>query len=367
MPGEHAKLSPSAAHRWMSCPGSIRLSEGIPETSSVYADEGTMLHDIVADCLRHNLKPGGYKSANDEYAELINGCLRVFWDRFDPSEDVALIERRVYFPHLPDVWGTADVIIIGKSRVETIDWKFGRGVPVEAVDNPQLEIYMLAAHALYDFMGGFDTLIGTIYQPRLATLPREWSIPVGEVGERATAIKLAADRTRFHQDELHDGDWCQFCPAKSACPKLRETALVAAAADFTPIALTSYSGTQVAEAMDVIPRLQQWMAAIQGEALARLQGGEVVGDYKLVEGRRSRAYADPAKAERWARGALGDDGFTTPVLLSVAQLEKAAKLAALKLPDDLVEWKDGATHVAPGKDRRESKGTNALAFEAIDI
>ena len=37
----HAILGASSSHRWLACPGSIRLSAGMPGTSSVYADEGT--------------------------------------------------------------------------------------------------------------------------------------------------------------------------------------------------------------------------------------------------------------------------------------------------------------------------------------
>jgi len=47
----HAKLSPSSAARWMTCPGSVALSEGIEDTSSKNADEGTMMHAFAAMCL----------------------------------------------------------------------------------------------------------------------------------------------------------------------------------------------------------------------------------------------------------------------------------------------------------------------------
>jgi hypothetical protein len=43
----HAKLGPSGAHRWMSCPGSIVLEEDVPDRSSVYADEGTAAHMLA--------------------------------------------------------------------------------------------------------------------------------------------------------------------------------------------------------------------------------------------------------------------------------------------------------------------------------
>ena len=48
----HALLSASGAKRWMSCGPSARLEDELPESSSVYADEGTFLHSVVEHCLR---------------------------------------------------------------------------------------------------------------------------------------------------------------------------------------------------------------------------------------------------------------------------------------------------------------------------
>ena len=55
----HAKLSPSSAYRWIACPGSIRLSAGIPDTSSVFAEEGTAAHELCELCLRDRTDADG--------------------------------------------------------------------------------------------------------------------------------------------------------------------------------------------------------------------------------------------------------------------------------------------------------------------
>jgi hypothetical protein len=52
----HAKLSPSGAERWMTCPGSIVLSEGMPNPDSTFAAEGTKAHEL-AECWLKGVNP----------------------------------------------------------------------------------------------------------------------------------------------------------------------------------------------------------------------------------------------------------------------------------------------------------------------
>ena len=52
MTNKHSKLSPSSAHRWMACPGSVRLEAQFPDESSPYAKEGTTAHELVESMMR---------------------------------------------------------------------------------------------------------------------------------------------------------------------------------------------------------------------------------------------------------------------------------------------------------------------------
>lgn len=52
MPDEHSKFSPSSASIWMTCAGSQALSEGLPEESSFYADEGTAAHSLAETAMQ---------------------------------------------------------------------------------------------------------------------------------------------------------------------------------------------------------------------------------------------------------------------------------------------------------------------------
>jgi len=70
---QHAKLSASAAHRWMVCPGSIRESEGMPDKPSEAAATGTVAHDIASQCLTE----GGKNFENFLKTEIISDDFHV--------------------------------------------------------------------------------------------------------------------------------------------------------------------------------------------------------------------------------------------------------------------------------------------------
>lgn len=52
----HAICSPSGAVRWMTCPGSIREEARYPQTSSVYAEIGTAIHELAAQALINDIE-----------------------------------------------------------------------------------------------------------------------------------------------------------------------------------------------------------------------------------------------------------------------------------------------------------------------
>jgi hypothetical protein len=237
---EHSRLSASGAHRWMACPGSIRLSEGLPERPSPYADEGTAAHELAAWALRSRRYDAYGLTTDTEMAAAVDVYLEVVRTALERG-DTLLIEHRVDLGRLdPPVamYGTADAIILKPKRRQlvVIDLKYGAGVPVEAENNPQTRYYALGALQAIPIDLVIDTVELVIVQPRrphpAGPVRREILLAL-ELALWGRKLLAAAHRALAPQAPLAPGSWCRFCPAQLTCPALYERALVEAQNDFT--------------------------------------------------------------------------------------------------------------------------------------
>jgi hypothetical protein len=372
----HAPLAPSSAHRWMHCPGSVTLSLGKPDGDNEFTREGTMLHEIIAQLVRDRVRPDDFDEIRrdgwteeqvGEYTELLRACLECFWARYREG-DVVLVETRVYFPDDSDVWGTSDVILIGSNRIESIDWKFGF-VEVDAIENEQLLIYLLAAYFKFDFLGSIVDLIATVCQPRCSA-PKEWRFSGREEIQRhREAVRDGARATREQADRLQDGDWCRFCPSLAVCPQVSSTALAVAQSDFDVLdVVATATPAELSNAMKLVPRIQAWLKAVNAEVMIRLNEGKEVPDFKLVEGRRGRRKWNMERKDeitRWTTSNLGLQAYETKIR-TVAQIEKIAKKVKANIPEDLYEQSRGKLHVAPLSDPRDSVIGAQLDFDVLE-
>ena len=381
MPSKHASLSPSAAARWINCPGSVRLSEQVPqEGSTSYADEGTVAHSLAEAKIRYNARQigrdvfdaevdrirkseyycGEMDEATDFYANLV-------WEKLMGAgpDAVLMVEQRLDLSDwAPDCFGTSDAVVIGGDAIEGIDLKYGK-TKVLAPGNPQLRLYGLGAAGLFEGLYDFSTVRMTIVQPRLDHISTEeidltdlvsWAVEVVK-----PAAKEAMDPTI--RPTVAAGDWCRWCPARAVCRTRAEENLKLAAYDFEKSDLL-----EPFEIGDILTRgeaLERWVADVQEYALQQALQGEHFDGWKLVEGRSVRKYTDDLKvAETLQKAGFPEAALYERKLLGITAMEKlVGKKKLAETLGDLIVKPAGKPARVPESDKRPPISTTDSAKE----
>ncbi len=373
--GAHALLSASAAHRWLNCPPSVILTAGMPDKPSEYAAEGTLAHALCELKLRKKftdkgmttrkynlslkaLKGGGLwqdemETHSDAYIERISeiamGC------SYEPF--IAAELRVDYSAWAQGGFGTADCVLIGDSTLHVIDFKYGKGVPVSADDNPQLKLYALGAYNTYSFLFPIRRIALHIVQPRLGSLS-DWELSTEDLLAWGESIKPTAEQAIKGEGEYKSGGWCRFCKAAATCRKRAETNLLE---DFQRVLPPLLSNDEVGEILSRAEGVKDWVEKIQDYALTEiLRGGDIKG-WKAVEGRSVRTFDDTDKAFDDIIAA----GIDEPILyqrkpLTLAQVEKAlGKKVFYEIAGHHVVTPKGKPTLAPATDKRMPYTTTA--------
>ncbi|MBS4019918.1 MAG: DUF2800 domain-containing protein [Dechloromonas sp.] len=395
----HARLSPSSAERWMTCPGSVKLAEGIEDKGSSYAAEGTAAHELAERILKGAPAQSlvGEKAENGyEFTQDMLDDVRHYTDVIQSLAERPGSELFVEVKLPINTWtgelndkgepakGTSDAVLVIGDELVVADLKFGMGVAVSAEHNPQLMLYALAAYDIFDLTHGpLHRVRLIVSQPRLRALS-EWTLTVEELlafGEQVKAAAKACDEPDAPLNPSEKG--CKFCKAKAICPALQAQVndTVFGAADISdfdepePIHPKSMDEDGLSAAMTRVKMIEDWCKAIRAETERRLLAGTPVPGYKLVQGKMgNRKWSDPEEAEaalkafRLKTEEMYDLSLISPTTAEKLVSNKTIGPRQWKKLLPLITRSEGQPSVAPESDKRPALvvAADTSDFDVVD-
>jgi hypothetical protein len=360
----HALLSASSAERWLACPPSAVAAEAYPRQDTAFTQEGTIAHEVAeavakmdADYVQKWLDDArnGNSAFTPEMVECAQGYADYIQEQIHGDDAVVLLEQRVDFsPWVPGGFGTADCIIIQGNTMDVIDYKYGKGVAVSAVDNPQEKLYGLGALNDYGIAYDIEKIRLHIYQPRINSITMD-ELTVAELEEWGEkVVKPTADLAAKGKGKHNPGEWCRFCPHAGRCRALTKVCTEYVTTHGMRASVPVLAPWEVAEVLAMEPLVSLWLKRVREQALTTmLDGGEIPG-YKVVAGRGSRNWADDLEVGKLLEGAgIAREDYTETTVLSVAKMEKAlGKKKVAELLSGQILAQTGAPTIAPQSDKR---------------
>ena len=395
----HALLSPSASHRWLNCTPSLRLEKifGADEGSEA-ALEGTIAHALCAlmlGYLKDGVMPDTIEadimttlSKSEEftkdqldkyycpdmwdlclgYAEFVMDHFRI--EKQSTSDAVLMIETKIdCHMYGEGMFGTTDAAIVSDEKLLIFDFKYGKGVKVDANRNSQMMIYALGNIAEYEPLYAFEDVQMTIYQPRMENIT-EYKSTVTELKEwgdkvlRPKALDATAGKGTYYA-----GDWCRFCKARVRCNAVKDT-YYNIYNKYKGKDLPTMTDDELAQVALTAKEVKQWFDKVAEYILAQMKSGREYKGLKLVAGRSNRVYSNPAKvAETLLESGYSEDEiYKERELKGLTEMQKLLKKKIMdELIGDLIIKPEGAPTMAPEDDKREAIKTAQQEFENIEI
>jgi hypothetical protein len=332
----------STAKRVISCPGSVALVQQMPpKPSSKYADEGTLLHNVIAEILTTDRAPESYLGTVYEGItldqDLIDAKLRPALDALndiDPDKTMEYaVEQVVGFGDLlPGVFGSADLIGRRGDRAIVLDWKFGSGVAVDVEENAQAMFYAAAAmrtpETAWAFEGATEIECIIVQPPSV----KRWVTTFDRIAQFERELLIAVKAAQLPDAPLSSGDHCRWCAAKPTCP------LMTGAVDRAlKIKLHAIDAAQIGVYLKQAELLEAWISGVNELAYQMLDEGLSVPGYKLVPKRSTRKWIDDEVAlSALERLGLDAKELVETSVVSPAKAEKLLKKQKIALPATLV-------------------------------
>lgn len=373
---DHAVLSASGAHRWLNCLPSALLELEFVNNESSAAAEGTAAHALCEHKLKKALHMRSKRPVSiynsDEMEEHTDAYVKFVMEQLELvkkscTDPLILIEQRLDFScYVPQGFGTGDCIIIADRKLHIIDFKYGMGVLVDAVDNPQMKLYALGALEIYDSLYDIEEVSMTIFQPRRENVST-WTIRVEDLKAWAEKeLKPKAKKAYNGEGEYLPGEWCTFCRAAVKCRARAEEKLKLAQSEFKlPPLLTD---SEIEEILSKLSDLTKWANEIIAYATdAAVNHGKEWHGFKIVEGRSVRKYKDEDAVAKVAK-ANGYKDIFRQSLITLTEMERLmGKSKFEKILGDLIYKPPGKPTLVPLSDKRPAMNVSNAKNEFNEI
>jgi hypothetical protein len=334
-PEQHALLSASSSSRWLTCTASARFEENFPESTSEYAEEGRLAHSFCelkalkkftntvnqrtfTTRLNKLRKDERYQPEMEKTSDIFIEHLTEF-AMYYPAPPYVASEVRVDFSdYVPEGFGTCDIVMIGGNTITIVDYKHGKGVPVDAENNTQMMLYALGALKKYAPIYGDTIKVARlcIVQPRIQSEPSVWQMTVADIKAWGDSIKPIAEKAFAGLGEFVPGEHCRFCRGKARCKARADmhTALEEFK-DCVPEAVAqpgenTLTNAQIGELLVRCKDLVAWYNDLEEYALKAALAGDEIPGWKVVAGRSNRTFSDQDAAIK----AVIDSGYDEALL-----------------------------------------------------
>lgn len=378
---KHALLSASSSHRWLVCTPSARLEQQFDDEQSLYAAEGTMAHALAETLLNRLLFDMNYDESEAEpvnysremteaVSQYVDICMEKANEARKRSADAEImVEARLdYSEWAPEGFGTGDMVIVADEVLEVVDLKYGKGVPVSAIDNSQMRLYALGAYAAYGLLYDIKTVKMTIVQPRLDSVTTD-TMAIEDLLAWGETVKPVAKKAFEGEGDCVAGSHCVFCKVRHLCRSLADTCLE----EFYKMGgkkTNLLMDSEVAHILDMYPVIKRWLEDVNEYAIQKAVSGEKDWPgYKVVEGTSKRKITEPIKA---AQALLAAD-YEASEIYRPQELKTITDLTKLlgrngfnEIVGPYVVKPPGKPTLAPLSDPRKPMELNTVTAEDFD-